>query len=152
MSDVAIQPALPAPVAADAVQPSTWENIKNGIVEGAQWFGRQVVAFFKAIADYAVKAWEWAKPKFIDAKDWIVDKTGQAKDWVVAHKQETIIASVAFAIGIVLTAIIHAACCTTKGADAASKKKPDAADAKAPTDAPKTDGKKEEKKVTVVVE
>lgn len=122
----------PMPVPAPAVEPTTWETIRDGIVDGAKWFGRQVVAFFTAIADYAVRAWEWAKPKFIDAKDWIVDKAGRTKDWIVEHKKETIIATVAACIGIVVTCIIHAACCPkAENVDDSDKKPKDKEEKKA---------------------
>ncbi len=68
-----------------------WDSVKNGVVDAAKWCNRQVQWLLNAIKDYALSAYNWAKPYFISLKDFVTTQYQNLKDLVVQNKETSMI-------------------------------------------------------------
>ena len=74
-----------------ANEPSTWDTIKSGAIDGASWIGRQVQWLGSTIKDYAVKVFEWALPFFESIVKFFAERFDQVKELVANNKEITAI-------------------------------------------------------------
>ena len=78
------------------------EGIKDFASSAASWIGKTVSAIGSYLAEMAAKVAQFVKPHF-----------EQLKTFAQENKQSIIIASIAFAIGAVLTTIINNVFCSS---------------------------------------
>lgn len=101
--------------------PSTWDTIKNGVIDGANWTVRQVQWLGSTLKDYAIKAFEWAKPFFETLGKFFAEKFDQVKELIANNKE----ASLILLAGITITAVTVLAsqyiCCTKESKDEGNK-------------------------------
>lgn len=91
--------------------PSTWDTIRNGAIDGANWIGRQVQWLGSTIKDYAFKVFEWAKPFFQAIGKFCVERFEQVKELIANNKETSIILLAGVAITAVTVLAARHICC-----------------------------------------
>lgn len=80
--------AISQPVA--DVTTSAFDQVKQGVVDVANWLGRQVTWIAGSIKDFALKVVEAVKPIFAAIFGFIRDQAIRVKDFVVANQHLTL--------------------------------------------------------------
>lgn len=104
----------------ETASPSTWDTIKNGVVEGFNWVGRQVKWLGQSIGDFAMKIYEFVKPFFTSVFRFVADSYHAIKEFFMENKQVTIVSLVSIAITLVAVTAIGFLCCSNKNCAKAS--------------------------------
>lgn len=103
--------AVLSPPAAETTVISTWETITNGLSDATNWVVRNVKWLGSAIADSAVKVYEWAKPAFISIGKFFAEQYESLREFLSQHKEASIAVAVASTVTLIVAGLSYLICC-----------------------------------------
>lgn len=74
---------------------SAFDQVKHGVINAANWLGRQVTWLASSIKDIAMRIVEAVKPAFASLVHFVREQSAKVKDFLVANKEIAIPASIA---------------------------------------------------------
>ncbi|NGX59777.1 MAG: hypothetical protein KR126chlam3_00934 [Chlamydiae bacterium] len=119
------------PVVAEATTTttSTFDQIKEGLLNSVNWMGRQIQWLGSTLKDFAFKVVEFVKPFFQSIGKMLAETYDKIREFIIANKEVSTYVGIAAVVGAALFGLSYFICCDSSSKEgekkAADDKKPE---------------------------